>query len=275
MTQVKTFHRGTSSLGAFLKKLSAFSQGSKFRGQTSKSSLKRNAGRGRLSSFVGQPIGVSVCVLRKSLCCVCFTFLWCVPGDCGRSTAWLALQYCNPPPRRWINLVWLWHMHTGSVPQEYTHRRAATTELWSRSKGISCVRGATTGPLSAAGSYNPRSPSLSSKTDRWGGFTKSKPSGVLGVQTARWTGWQLISWLYLRHFSTFRKMHNMTTRSRFNMFVYQTSVELDLDDWVLIQSQVMNCLIKPWCEVNWTVMSRFIQLLLLLLSGVDWLTANG
>lgn len=51
-------------------------------------------------------------------------------------------------------LVRLWHMHTGSAPQIYTHRHAATTEPRSRSKGISCVWGATTGPRDAAGSYN-------------------------------------------------------------------------------------------------------------------------
>lgn len=57
-------------------------------------------------------------------------------------------------------------MHTGSVPQKCTHRHAATTELWSRSKGISCVWGATTGLYIASGSYNPKSLSLSTRRDR-------------------------------------------------------------------------------------------------------------
>lgn len=49
---------------------------------------------------MGQPIGVSGSVLRKRLCCVCLTFLVCVPQDCGQSMGWLAQQYCNPPPEK-------------------------------------------------------------------------------------------------------------------------------------------------------------------------------
>lgn len=65
---------------------------------------------------------------------------------------WSAVLY--PPFLK--SPVRLWHMHTGSVPQKCTHRRGATTELRSRSKGISCVWGVTTGPHVAAVSHNPK-----------------------------------------------------------------------------------------------------------------------
>lgn len=148
---------------------------------------------------MGQPIRLSKVSWEKGRGCVCLTFLVCVPRDCGQLVCRLALQHCNPPPEKEKPhpTVRLWHMHTGSVPQKYTHRHVATTELWSRSKGISCVWGATTGPHTAAGSYNPKI-SVSIHTDRHTDCDL-QPSG-LGVRTkmTSWTRWQVKSMYFVQ-----------------------------------------------------------------------------
>lgn len=139
---------------------------------------------------------------KRAVVVFVLTFLVCVLWDYGGLVCWSALLYCTPPPPFLKSPVWLWHMHTGSVPQKCTHRHAATTEPWSRSKGISCVWGVTTGPHVAAVSHNPKSllclHRQTNGSGRGRGFNwlslTSSPQGLRDTDVGRvWATWQVSS----------------------------------------------------------------------------------
>lgn len=121
------------SAGPF-RELSAFPKGVRVQRPNLQTSLKGKAEwgwqEGGVSAKSGIPHGsanrsVWKCPEKKGRGCVCFNFS-CVRVSPGTAVCWPARRYCNP--RLLKNPIRLWHMHTGSVPQKCTHRRAATTD---------------------------------------------------------------------------------------------------------------------------------------------------